>query len=586
MKRIFRRTLPLGVPLALLFLTVCLPVYAQDPFAFLPAKEAQAARNALASLDKSLAVWSSVWDGFVAETWKSRGAVKNAGDSAAYKKLLESGVAGTWKNAKGQTLLAAETAVRQSAERLAAIIEPRVARLDKAPVDGLIALYLEREKKLPGALSEQMRFVERLAKVDMAARAFALRALLPVIPVEVASRLYPEGKDLSSLSYGADAELLAWGKELAGLRKAIRAARAAAPALAVPELPWSREESQGAQEAAMLLSRIGPKLRRSILESGAAFPGVEELPAFLSALSPESRYRWELDRALSPSTTRVFLASSGGPEASKADCAATSLSLGRTVSELERDRARGLSGLGFLARLSDPALRYALRKAASMTGLKAEYDSALVYLASSMETRLKESDPLSISGENAGQGGGYKAELRPMDDVAGFVALRAYHESADGTRSYVPEKILDRIVERELPDLPSPAADVSKALRLGLLASQEGLGERDRTLPPCRAAGTDAETFAALVTVHSGFLRSAARETGVSYALICSEELLSLAALCESRCRGCARDEDIAVEIRRMGGASHVDELLGMAYDRLDHTVKALAVFAGEGASR
>jgi hypothetical protein len=573
------------VRVAFFSMMVCAPAYAADPFAFLPAKEAQVARDTLFSLDTSLSTWTVAWNGFWGSARKSRSAVRSAKDADAYKKLLESGVNGTWRSGKGPTLFAAETSVRKSAGALASILEPRIAKLPGSSVDGLLALFLERERRIPGAAPEHIDFLERLAKSDLPLRRFALRALLPLIPDEVASRLCPDGKETASLPYGADATMQGRGTELARFGRAMLAVRAAAPALSVPELLWTQQESRMVEVAAKLLSTLSPALRRHILESGAAFPGVELLPAFLSALSPENRALWAMGRALSPSTVQIFLSTSYENAASGVDAFAAGISLARSVSEIERDRARGLSGLDFLTRTMDPALRYAIQQDTSLAGLRAARDDARATLAAALEIRLKELAVSTGSGISPAKDRQFKVEFRDNSGLAGFALVRAYAEASDGTRDSVSSKILERVLERELPGLASTAGIAPKAVRFGFFVS-EGAQKSDMEFPSCKVAGTDTATFAAILALRSNLLRSAAEHAGVSYAYICPKELSELASLCVLRCRGRARDEDVVTAMERVGDPAQVDALLDAAYTRLDIVKRALIVFSQEGTSR
>ncbi len=565
---------------ALIFLLAGFPGYAAtDLFAFLPDKDARRAREALAALDASLASRNDLLRRYSETSEKLRFSLAGKAESSAFKALVEAGAAETWRAGAGPSLAQAKAGVRKSADRLSEILKPYIDKAPEAALDGLAAELRERTSRIPGCTKECLRIAERAGSLDAPSRRFALRALLGVEPGEVARRLLPDGRDAVSLPYGKDANLAAAAEKMRTLRRAGDAVRAAAAALAVPELAWTPEESRRAEEAAGLLALLEPEARSRALRA-AGIPGIDLLTGFLSGLSPEERHRWRMEHGLSSRSVRIFLSCAGAVPAAapEADTKAR-FSQARSIAELERALARGRGGLDLLADMGDPALRAALRRDSAPEALKAAYEEALGRLVSALEAGLARAaagpgspgEPVST----------FTVEIEFEQGPGGFSVLQADSKTAAGEEAPVSPEVLERALESVLPGPAASPSEPPKALRIGLLVRGGSTDGIDRVAGSGRFSDPEPAVFAALTARGAAELRAAAREDGLPVGCSILPEWAGLEEVCLRRCRGEAEDQEVAEVIRDSGGA-----LAAAAREaslrRIEAVRRSLAVYAGE----
>lgn len=558
---------------------------APDPLAFLPVKEAQTARQALSALDVSLTAWTAAWADFAAQAQSARGAAATQGDAVALKALLESGASGAWKTSRGLSLASARAGTLKAAARLAASLEPRIDKADEASLAGLISALRERASAIPEIAPEYLAFAERLSNADPASRRLALRALLEFEPDKIALRLASDGTNPASLPYGSDPELRVGGDAVRNLRGAMEALGAVGPALAVPELPWNPEEALRVEEVARRLSVVDPALRGQVLD---AYLGVNLLPAFLSGLSPEEVREWRLDRKLSPRAVRIFLSGSNGsgPAKTRTDAERRSgdSDLLRALTELERDRAQGLAGLSFLARMSDPALRNALRASTAPGTLRDAYAESTAALTAALETLLFETAP---AGNPApGSEGRYRVKADDLPGAGGFTLIRAFFEPKEGELVPVPAETVDQALRRAAAgaDSEKAAEEIFQPPEWGLLVPGESEKTPSALLRDLGPKGESIPVFAALNALWSARLRTEARDAGLAAVCLLPPRLADLEDASLRRCRGNDSDKAFARVLAEAGGPAQAARLWDAAFRNLEFARRALAVYTETGA--
>ena len=582
---------------AALFLLCSRPSAPADGFAFLPAKDALRARQILSDLDATLAAWNVSERLYAAQLGRARSSLEEVGDSKAVKSLLEAGAAGTWKPEKGYSLALRRADALGQAKMLAAILRPRIDSADPAALRELYPELAKRAVSAPGAVQEYLDFAGRLAGSGAPELRFAVHAVLGLAPEEIALRLAPDGVDPVKLPYASNAELTADASGIRRLRVAREALRSALPILAVPELPWNEEEGAKAEEAARILSLVDPENRSRVL-ADPGLPGLGLLPAFLAGLSPEERWLWSRERRLSPGATDVFLACAFGPVPGGIVAAPESRTNGldraRTLAELERDLAKGVAKIELLARLTDPALRLALRSPAAPPSLRSALRGAVDELASALEAHLSQS-PAAAGGTATGPAA-FIVETEEDPGPAGFTVFRAYRVSADGTETPVPVETLGGILESIAGGSPAGSTRLFAGAGIGLLAASGRpsrlSGPPDGSVPvvvlsprsPLEGAENAAlPTLASLSVYAYGQFLEEALAAGIPPAALLPGALQNWIAVCKSRCYGYAGDKEVEEALARSGGPGRLRELWKEGSAHLEWVKRALSVQVKRG---
>gem|GEM_PF-5266853 len=559
-----------------------------EPFGFLPAKEASRVRQILAALDKSLETWNTVEAQFAEDVRKARRKATGTEDAKRLKTLLESGMAGSWAAGRGPSLSRAESDTLKQARLLETALEPVLDRLDPAALKELYGELMDRARRVPGVVPEYLDYAGRAAGSDPAGARFAVRALLALAPGTVSLRLAPASGASGKPGYTLPDAPIGEEARIRLIREAHEALRRAAPALSVPELVWTGAEGAAAEAAARSLSRLPFGSRARILET-SGLPGLRIVPAFLSGLSPEERQDWTRERGISLPATEVFLAclpatADSAPEP-LSDLRSDGESRLRTLAILEREIARGASGISILSSLTDPALRLSLRSPDTPRSVRDALSASISLLASNLEAGLS----------RAAAGDVHLVETEELPGSSGFTALRAFRVLPDGTRIPVPSETLDPVLKALLSGFSNGSGKAVSGPSIGILTApiqslpQDGSAARIvafRLDLFAAAEDADPSIFAALEVFWFDEFRQACRAAGIPPAVLVPPVLGSLSALCEARCRGLAGDAEVEAVLSRAGGPAAVQKFWEEAFLDLEAVRRAIAVFAGREVAR
>ncbi len=556
-----------------------------EGFDYLPAKDAQRARQIQAKLDASLEAWIALDRRYEGEVQTARLSVSGIEDSKKVRVILEAGKSGAWTAGTGLSLARARGDALEQARLLASVLEPRLDRLGREALADLYRESLGRARRVPGSVSDYLDFAEKVAAIDSAGQRYAVRALLPLAPESVGLRLAPD--DGPPAAYAGSPELSEEAARIRRFRKALEECGRAAPALGVPELPWSQADSEAAESFARALSLLEPEFRAHVFES-AKIPGLRLLPAFLAGLSPEEREGWARNRNVSLRAVDLLLGCASASltsalEVPETASAQATVSAVIALSELERDLAKGTSGIALLARLKDPALRRLLRSESAPPSVRKAVSEARNRLAEGLETDLSRISPIAR----------HRVELEEVPGLAGYTAIHAFSSSLEGTWSPLTPESVQSTLDRFLSSFRAPIGGFVSALEIGLIAgsassvpedpsSQGGFVPR-KIIAQHLALSAEAlspSAYAALCVYLLEAFRESARSAGVPPAFLTPPALAGLAATCEARCRGVVEDSQVALSLEQAGGR---DGLLGLweeAAFNLESTIRALDVHA------
>lgn len=560
-----------------------------DAFSILPAKDAPRARQVLVRLDAALDVWTDLDRRLTAEVRVARGSGSGIEGSNQVKILLDARLRGVWTPGTGPSRAKARVTTLDLAGQLESILVPQLDRLDSAALAGLVAEWLPRARRVPGTMPEYLEFAERAAAAGPSGARFALRALLALDPDIVSLRLAPEPGDPAKSVPGVTVEL----EEEAGRIRRIRAAAAAleraSPALGVPELPWSEGEGAEAEGAARALSLVNPTSRAGILEA-SGIPGIQVLPAFLAGLSPEDRETWARSRPVSTRAVDIFLSCVPGafepaPGASSADAVLPALI---ALGELEREIARGTTGLPLLVHLTDPALRLALRSPRAAPGVRTALSDAGSRLTADLEAELAR-----IAG-----GAACRVDISEEPGASGFSTVRAYVVSSDGVLDPVPPERVRSALAGILSGIRGGAGRIQSGLDLGLVVEPggplPGSFSEDSSVPAdlprelLDASGAlslralSPASFAARTVYVQDRFRRAARTAGIPPAYTMPAELVRLTRICRARCLGLVEDAEVARSMEALGGSSGAILLWETTFSNLEAARASLSVYLGK----
>lgn len=561
-------------------------------FDYLPVKDAQRARQIQAKLDAALETWITLERRYDGEVRAARRSVSGAEDSIQVRGLLEAARSGAWTSGTGPNLAGARGDALEQARLLAAILEPRLDRLGREALADLFRESMKRARRVPGAVPDYLDFAERAAAADDAGLRFAVRALLPLIPETISMRLAPD--DGTPTAYAGSPELSGEAERVRRIRKALEERERAASALGVPELPWSQTDSEAAESFARALSLLEPGIRARVLEN-PGIPGLRLLPAFLAGLSPEDQEAWARNRDLSLGAMNTFVSCAyevrtpdsgrAGTEPAKAPVSAVT-----ALTELERELARGASGIALLARLKDPVLRLVLRSDAAPPSVQQAVSEARIRLAADLEAGLSKVFPKAL----------HRVEIVEMPGSAGFTAIHAYTSGPEGTWIPVVPDSVRSALDSSFSGFRAETGGPVSALEIGLIAGSASSVPEDPSSPDSSvprkimalnylafsAGALSPSTYAAVCTYLMEEFRGACRAAGMPPAFLMPPALAGLAAACDARCRGEVEDSRVAMALERAGGGEGMLGLWEEAAFNLESTKRALDVHAGREESR
>lgn len=566
-----------------LLFTISVPEALPDALGFLPSKEAQWARQVLTRLDASLEAWNSLESRYAEAVRQARTASAGPGDVETIRTLLASGAEGAWNGGAGPGLARIRADALNQAKLLESILEPRLDRLDPGALSGLFRELESRARRVPGSVPAYLEFAEHAAAAGASGMRFALRALLSLAPEPMSLRLAPD--DGAGLAYGGPPELADEAARIRTLRRALEEFRRAAPALGVPELPWTEAEGEAAGRAARALSLLDPEILSGLPES-SAIPGFRLLPAFLAGLSPEERALWARDRGISPQAAEAFLRCAPGAFGSEdpgSSGSGASMAVSIALAELEREIASGSEGIDLLFLMTDPALRLALRSEEAPRSIRAALSGARDRLAADLES--------SLSRNSAGLG--HRVEIEEAPGLSGFAEIRAAAVSPDGVRSYLPPSAVRSALGGLLAEVSGKPGASYSGLELGLIAGSLPRPSGGDTLSPDASIPLEAfdsaealspSAIAALSVYVQGLFREAVRATGVAPAYLMPPALGFLTGVCEARCLGTVDDAAVEGALARAGGKSRVRALWEVAFLSLEAVRRSITVYRdGEG---
>lgn len=563
-----------------------------EGFDSLPLKDAQRARQIQARLDASLETWIALERRYDGEVRAARLSVSGAEDSIQVRGLLEAARSGSWTSGTGPSPALARGDALEQARLLAAVLEPRLDRLGRGALADLFRESMKRARRVPGAVSDYLDFAEKVAAADDAGLRFAVRALLSLTPETISMRLAPD--DGIPKAYAGSPELSEQSERVRRIRKALEERERAAPALGVPELPWSQADSEAAESFARALSLLEPGIRTRVLEN-PGIPGLRLLPAFLAGLSPEDQEAWARNRDLPLGAVNTFVRCAyevrtpdpgrAGTEPAKAPVSAVT-----ALTELERDLAGGASGIALLARLKDPVLRLVLRSDTAPPSVQKAVSEARIRLAADLEAGLSKVFPNAL----------HRVEIVEIPGSAGFTAIHASTSGPEGTWIPVTPDAVRSALDSSLSGFRAETGGPVSALEIGLIAGTtgpvpEGPSFPDSSVPrkimalqymAPSAEALSPSTHAAVCTYLMEEFRTACRAAGVPPVFLLPPSLAGLAAACEARCRGEAEDSWVAMALERAGGREGMLGLWEEAAFNLESTVRALDVHAGREESR
>ncbi len=577
-----------AVLVAGLLLTSSVPRGFPDAFSALPAKDAQRARLLLVRLDASLDAWIDLERRLAAEVQDARDPDSEIEGSKRVKILLEARLRGTWTPGAGPTRTKVREETRSLAGQLESILAPRLDRLDPAALAGLIAEWMPRARRVPGAVPEYLLFAERAAAGGPSGTRFALRALLALDPESLSLRLAPEPGDPAKPASGVPPELEEEAGRIRRIRTAVAALERSSPALGVPELPWSREEGSDVERAARALSLVEPSIRAGILEA-SGIPGIQVLPAFLAGLSPEDRGEWIRTRNITQGAAEVFLscvpgALASAPGAPSGDASLPALA---ALGELEREVARGTAGVSLLRYLTDPTLRLALRSPRAAPSVRTALSDAMIRLAADLEAELA----------RTAAGAAHRVEIVEMPGASGYSAVRAFSVSPDGGRVPVSPDTVRSALARVLPGSAEGTARTVSGPDLGIVVEPErtlagdsasgGSVPASRLLEILDAPGAlSPGSFAARTVLVQDRFHQSARTWGIPPAYVMPVELFRLAKICRERCLGLVGDSEVDRSLEDLGDDPVARRLWETAFSRLEATRLCISTYLGQEAIR
>lgn len=557
------------------------PVASPDALGFLPSKEAQSARQILTRLDAYLETWNALESRYADEVRKVRAASAGPEDATKIRSLLAAGVDGSWTGGVGPSLARVRADSLNQAKLLEIILEPRLDRLESKVLAGLFQELAIRVRRVPGAVPAYLEFAERAAEAGPSGARFALRALMTLTPESISLRLGSD--DAARPAYAGPPELADEAARIRKIRQALEELKRAAPAVGLPEMPWTEAEAAAVERAVRALSLLDSETLSGIPDS-ATIPGFRLLPAFLAGLSPEDRAAWARRRGISPRAAEVFLRyapAALGTAVPGASGSGVFVALPIALAELERDIAAGTGGIELLFRATDPALRLVLRSEEGPRSVRAALSEARNRLAADLESALSRNSAGLV----------HRVEIEDVPGVSGFSRIRAFALGPEGILTSVPPSAVHTALEGLLAEVPRMSGASVTGLELGLIvesSARVSAGDiRLREAPvPLEffqsAEGLSPAAFAALSVYIQEMFRETARASGIAPAYLMPSALGGLLTVCEARCLGAVEDAAVEGALVRAGGKRKVGALWTEAVQHLEATRRSIEVYRGQ----